>query len=115
MYKVIVVLMIVVLTGCASAGGFVNGRFPLPGNDLVASLQQIHTIAKNASIAYDPSITDAEFDEWVAKRTFDQRRFTALIELYTMLAPKESLGDIVEYQKDMDASAAEFKAILKSR
>lgn len=115
MYKIMVVLMIVGLVGCASAGGFVNGRFPLPGNDLAASLQQMQTIAKNAAIVYDPSITDAEFDEWLAKRTFDQRRFKALVELYTMLAPAESLEDIGEYQKAMEASDAELRQILNSR
>jgi hypothetical protein len=115
MYKIILIVAIMMITGCASTSGFLNGKFPLPGDDLASSLQQMQTIAKNAAIVYDPSITDEEFDLWVAEHTFDQRRFNALLELYTMLAPADQLSAVDEYKKSMAESDAEFRRVLKQR
>ena len=115
MNKVILVLLIMTFAGCASTAGFINGKFPLPGDDLSASLQQMQTIAKNAAIVYDPTITDEEFDQWVAEHTFDQRRFKALLELYTMLAPDDQLEEVSEYKRLMAESDKEFRKAVRSR
>ena len=111
----LVVLFAVWFTGCAPMQGYLNGKFPLLGDDPANALQQMETIAKNVAIVYDPTITDAEFDEWVARQNYEIRRFQALLELYQTFVPQSELDATIELQETVNKAEQDLQEAVRSR
>lgn len=103
MKRLITLLSIVALfatAGCATVGG--------AGQPSV--IDQMEFVAKNALILYDPSMTEADFEEWVADHDENRRRFVALFNLYTVLVPavEHDVGALVRMKNDMKKASTEL-------
>ena len=104
MKYLLAILILIASVGCTPVEGFVNGQFAGSGGD--NALHQMEFIVRNAVIVYDPGMTSAEFDAWVADHEYNKRRFIALFRLYAAIVPAG--------EHDLDAITRLRKAMVES-
>jgi len=114
--KKFILCLLLVCFGFAGCAGF---QLPFDEHTLHQDPEQtiatLELIAKNLFIVYDPSITDAEFEEFVGEYEDWYRRYEAVVLLYNLYFPEHDSEAMDALAATVEASRANFDAIVAER
>lgn len=110
-------VLVFVMSGCKTVRSPIDAFYKstIAGDGYKNAMSQMESIVRHASIVYDPEITDAEFDAWLARHNSTTRRFQSMLEIYKAFAPANESQSTAELESVMSQREAELKSIIDSR
>lgn len=107
----------VILSGCKTVRSPIDAFYKssIAGDGYKNAMSQMESIVRNAVIVYDPEITDAEFEAWMARQNNTTSRFQSMLEIYKAFAPANESQSTAELESVMSDRDAELKSIINSR
>lgn len=111
--------IVIAIITCLSFTGCQGFQLPFDEHTLHQDPEQtiatLELIAKNLAIVYDPSITDAEFEEFVGEYEDWYRRYEAVVLLYNLYYPEHDSEAMEAITASVEASRANMDAIIAER